>query len=97
MEDSLVLKKNLLDLKFQYYLTIHSVSIISILTLVIGTFIALISEQIQLQNFYHMLFISIISVPFYLSGIIAFFYTKNRLNEIYRILQGYHNKKIGRQ
>jgi len=55
-------KKNILDLQFQKYLIIASTTVIIAFTYFIGIVIAILTKQIDLQNFVDMAFLFVLSV-----------------------------------
>lgn len=80
-------KKNILDLQFQKYLVIASTAIVVAFTYIIGVGIAMVSKQVQLDDFIVMGALFFISVGVMGLCAIAFFRALFHIRNIPRVLR----------
>lgn len=87
MEDSLILKKNILDLDMQKYLQLASTSIVIFFSYFIGVFIVIITNQIDLndESVFRLFLIMTIFVLGYAS--ILFFLGFNKIQRISKVIR----------
>ena len=82
MNDKVLLRKNILDIDFQKYLQIVSISVIVGFTYLIGVVIAFLTHQIRRDNFIDISILGLISVL--ILGFVGFFVV-NSMKKIRKI------------
>lgn len=75
MEDKIFIHKNILDNHFQKQLQIVSGSIIVVFTYIIGSVIAIMSNQINWRDYKILIFVTIFS--FFVLGLAGFFFIRS--------------------
>ena len=80
-------KKNILDLQFQKYLTVASTSIIIAFTYFIGIGLAILTNQIKLNDFVSMGAVFVISVGVLGTSALLFFNANFHLKNIPKVVK----------
>lgn len=88
MKDSLIIKKNLLDLDMQKYLQLTTTSIVIAFSYFIGIFIVIITNQVDLKD--HKIYTLFIIVTVFVRGYSSALFISG-LNKIQRISESIRN------
>lgn len=80
-------KKNILDLQFQKYLIVASTAVVIAFTYIIGAVIAILAEQIRLDDFVNLLATFIVSFAVLGTCAVVFFNAAFHLRNIPRIIR----------
>lgn len=86
MNFRLYLKKNLLDANLQKYLQIVSGSIIILFTYIIGIFIAYVTGQLDINNFFTLSVLIITTLLVFGTFYLIFKHSRNKIRKILKDL-----------